>query len=102
MPVLVDPYFKIIETFVNLERDEHLKFIFKVFDVFNEDKITEGGLFKFMEDASIRRGDLSAVPTEILRLNETENDIFLDIFSITYSKILDAMQKKTLKAKQKE
>lgn len=34
-----------------------MKFIFKVFDVFNEDKITEAGLFKFMEDASIRRND---------------------------------------------
>ena len=48
-------YYKTIETFVNQEKEDHLKFIFKLFDVFNEDKITEAGLFKFMEDASIRR-----------------------------------------------
>lgn len=57
MPVLISSYFKIIENFVNMEREEHLKFIFQVFDVFHEDKITEAGLFKFMEDASIRRND---------------------------------------------
>mmetsp|Transcript_16527 Transcript_16527/g.22327 ORF Transcript_16527/g.22327 Transcript_16527/m.22327 type:complete len:111 (+) Transcript_16527:993-1325(+) len=101
MPVLVGPYFKAIETFVNLEREEHLKFIFKVFDVFNEDKITEAGLFKFMEDASIRRYDQPAVPTEVLQLNETENDIFLEIFSSTYSKIVDALAKKYKKIMQK-
>ena len=39
------------------KRLELMKFIFKVFDVFNEDKITEAGLFKFMEDASLRRHD---------------------------------------------
>ena len=48
----------------------HLKFLFKLFDVFNEDKITEAGLFKFMEDASLRRADISAVQTEILGINE--------------------------------
>ena len=52
MPVLVNSYFKIIENFVNMEREDHMEFIFKVFDVFNEGKITEAGLFKFMEDAS--------------------------------------------------
>ena len=53
-------YFKTLETFVNQSQEENLKFIFKLFDVFNEDKITEAGLFKFMEDASIRRTDASA------------------------------------------
>ena len=57
MPVLVNNYFKIIETFVNMEREDHMEFIFKVFDVFNEGKITEAGLFKFMEDASQKRYD---------------------------------------------
>lgn len=45
---------------MNQSQEENLKFIFKLFDVFNEDKITEAGLFKFMEDASIRRNDASA------------------------------------------
>lgn len=39
------------------KKDELMQFVFKIFDVFNEDKITEAGLFKFMEDASIRRND---------------------------------------------
>ena len=90
-------YYKTIETFVNQEKEDHLKFIFKLFDVFNEDKITEAGLFKFMEDASIRRHDIAPIPTEILALNEAENDIFLDIFTNTYSKIAELLQKKIRK-----
>ena len=62
--------------------------------MFNEDKITEAGLFKFMEDASLRRADVQAVQCDILALNETENDIFLDIFTNTYSKIVEALSKK--------
>ena len=50
-------YFKALETFVNQDKEENLRFVFKIFDVFNEDKITEAGLFKFMEDASTRRSD---------------------------------------------
>ena len=50
-----------------------------------------------MEDASIRRSDLPAVPTDILKLNEMENDIFLDIFTTTYSKVVDALAKKKKK-----
>ena len=72
-------------------------FIFKLFDVFGEDKITEAGLFKFMEDASIRRQDTPAVPTEILGLSETENDIFLEIFTNTYAKIAELLQRKIKK-----
>ena len=99
MPVLIGPYFKVIENFVNQDREEHLKFLFKVFDVFNEDKITQAGLFKFMQDASIPRGDLPTDPTDILNLNESEVDIFLDIFTTTYSKIVEALAIKTYKKK---
>ena len=28
MPILIGPYYKIMENFVNMEREEHLKFIF--------------------------------------------------------------------------
>ena len=76
--------------------------MFKLFDVFNEDRITEAGLFKFMKDASIRRNDLPEVPTEILGLSKTEFDIFLEIFSPTYSKIIEAMSKKSKKEAMKE
>ena len=71
-----------------------MKFIFKLFDVFNEDKITEAGLFKFMEDASLRRFDIPKIPTEVLGLNEQPNDIFVDIFANTYSKIAEALKRK--------
>ena len=74
-----------------------MKFIFKLFDVFNEDKITEAGLFKFMEDASIRRQDIAEIPTKILALDEAENDIFIDIFTSTYTKISKVLQKKIKK-----
>ena len=92
-------YFKSIENFVNMESEDHLRFIFKLFDVFNEGVITEAGLFKFMEDASLRRQDQPKVPTDILQLNETENDIFLDIFTSTYAKIIEALRKKQRKMK---
>ena len=94
MPVLAADYFKTIATFVNQEKEDLLKFIFKLFDVFNEDKITEAGLFKFLEDASIRRVDIPAVPLEILKLDEQENDIFIDIFTDTYTRISHCIQRK--------
>ena len=72
-----------------------------MFDVFNEDKITEAGLFKFMEDASLRRADLQAAPTTLLALHETENDIFLEVFSDTYAKILEALSNKQKRQAQK-
>ena len=90
-------YYNTIQTFVNQEKQDHLLFIFKLFDVFNEDKITEAGLFKFMEDASVRRQDIPSIPTEVLGLSETENDIFLDIFTNTYSKIAELLQRKIRK-----
>lgn len=71
--------------------------MFKLFDVFNEDKITEAGLFKFMEDASLRKPDLAVSPTDILALNEIEHDIFLTHFTDTYTKIVDALSKKAKK-----
>jgi len=58
-----------METFVNQDKEEHIRFLFRLFDVFNEDKITEAGLFKFMEDASMRRSDANDKPTEILGLD---------------------------------
>ena len=36
-------------------------------------------------------------PTEILGLGETEHDIFIDIFTNTYSMIVEALSKKTKK-----
>ena len=95
--VLIADYYKTIEKFSNQSKEENLRFIFKLFDVFNEEKITESGLFKFMEDASLRRHDQPAVPSEVLRLNEVENDIFLDIFTNTYAKIAEALTKKSKK-----
>ena len=95
--VLIADYYKTIEKFANQGKEENLRFIFKLFDVFNEDKITEAGLFKFMEDASLRRHDQPAIPSEVLRLNEVENDIFLDIFTNTYAKIAEAITKKSKK-----
>ena len=94
---MVDVYYKTIQDFVNDDKETHMRFIFKLFDVFNEDKITEAGLFKFMEDASLRRYDIPAVPTEVLGLNEQQNDIFLDIFANTYTKIAEALKKKMKK-----
>ena len=90
-------YFGAVSSFVNQTKEQHLRFLFDLFDVFNEEKITEAGLFKFMEDASLRRSDLPAIPTEILNLNEMENDIFLDIFTTTYSKVVEAITKKKKK-----
>ena len=47
-----------------------------------------------IRDASIRRQDITPIPTEILRLNEAENDIFLEIFTNTYSKITELLSRK--------
>ena len=114
MPILIGPYFQAIDNLLHVKvtdkmtgeeyekakkkkRQELMKFVFKMFDVFNEDKITEAGLFKFMQDASIRRFDQPEDPTELLKLNETENDIFIDIFSTTQVKIIEALAKKSRK-----
>ena len=47
-----------------------------------------------MKHASQRKIGEDAVPTKILSLNELENDIFIDIFSNSYTKILKALAKK--------
>lgn len=104
IPVQHTDYFKSIEGFLN-QKDQagnddpnaHYLFIFKLFDVFNEGKITEAGLFKFMEDASLRRHDQPVVPDTILNQKESENDIFLDIFTNTYAKIGQCFQRKIKK-----
>ena len=54
-----------------------------------------------MEDASLRRADLQAAPTTLLALHETENDIFLEVFSDTYAKILEALSNKQKRQAQK-
>ena len=87
-------YFEEVESFVNQDEEELKKFAFKIFDVFKEDKITEDGLFTFMRHASMRKIGEDAAPTKILSLNELENDIFIDIFSNSYNKILKALAKK--------
>lgn len=50
-----------------------------------------------MEDASLRRSDANPYPTDILGLNQEDNDIFLDIFSNFYAKIVEALSRKSKK-----
>lgn len=45
----------------------------------------------------MRRADANPNPTEILALNQQDNDIFLDIFSDFYAKIVDALRNKKQK-----
>ena len=47
----------------------------------------------------MRRMGEDANPTKILGLNELENDIFIDIFSNSYTKILKALARKKEEAK---
>ena len=94
VPVAAREYFEGVESFANWEEEDLKRFSFKIFDVFKEDKITEEGLFTFMKHASMRKIGDDAAPTKILSLNEQENDIFIDIFSNSYTKILKALAKK--------
>ena len=73
---------------------EWQSFRFAIYDVYNENKVTEKGLFKLMQHASLRPLDISAEPTQILKLNQVEKDIFLDIFANDYIKIIQAFAAK--------
>ena len=94
-PLKVEDYAKSISKLAN-DTDEALqKFAFKVFDVDRVDKITEKGLFTFMQyTSSIKQREGDKKQTEILKLGEMENDIFIDHFSNQYIKLLKALARK--------
>jgi hypothetical protein len=54
----------------------------------NKGKLTEQSLFKFVEFTSMRPLNYPKKPTEILALNQYPPDIFLEIFSNDYLRII--------------
>lgn len=55
-----------------------------------------------MEDASLRRHDAQVTPVDILGLDQCDSDIFIDIFTNTYSKIVNLLSKKSKKIQLKQ
>ena len=51
----------------------------------------------FMKDASLKGVGVSSTPTDTLPLTEVDSDIFLDIFTQTYSVIAKAISRKIRK-----
>ena len=99
----IDDFFKNIQNFVN-RSDNHqwVKFRFQIYDVFNEGKVTERGLFEFLKYASLKPLHLPDKPTTTLKINESIPDIFLDIFANDFYKIIRAFAVKRAANKQKE
>lgn len=92
----IDTYYKGIQNFVNGNHREWHRLKFAIFDVFNEDKVTERGLFEFVKYASLKPLDQPSEPTTTLGIDEFAPDIFLDIFANDFYKIIKAFASKRL------
>lgn len=69
--------------------------MFECYDTLNCDKITDEALFKFMLIVSRKEPNVSLVPSTLLKLNEHEHDMFLDLFAHDFTKISTALAVKT-------
>lgn len=65
---------------MNQEEAGMKKFVYDCYDTLNNDRITHKSLFRFMKHVSLRQPGLNKNPTKLLALNETDHDMFLDIF----------------------
>lgn len=75
---------------MNRDLTEWQKFRFSQFDANNEGKITESGLFKFVKDTSVKLMHMPAVPTEILKRDQFDTDVFIAQFSNDFLRVARA------------
>jgi hypothetical protein len=57
------------------------RFMFEIFDTLDENKITEQGLFTFMQTITEQNPNKIVRPVTLLGLNEVEKDMFVDLFA---------------------
>jgi len=75
------------------------EFVFECYDTLNCYKITEEGLFKFMNVISKRVPGINSTPTSLLTLHEYESDMFLELFANDFCKISAALAAKAKRLK---
>ena len=72
---------------------------FQIFDLNNDKKLSEKDMFELMEVSSAVKGGYYKNPdlnknTEIIPLNRKKEDLFLDVFSNDYIKIIKSIERK--------
>lgn len=88
-----DKFCESIENWVNKETAQK-KFIFEILDTYHIEKVSVNSMFMFMQQMT------KALPTkknpkiEILSLNQTEVDMFLDVFSADFCRLVAALNAK--------
>ena len=79
-----------IEAWINGDEKQLYEFYFVCLDTLYQGKITEEGLFKFMNIVS-RKMSREVNNTKLLKLNEVEKDLFLSLFSEDFVKISEQL-----------
>lgn len=79
---------------MNQDENGLKKFVFECYDTYDCDKITEKSLFRFMNIVSRRVPGINQTPTELLKLNEHDSDMFLNLFASDFVKITEALSEK--------
>lgn len=75
------------------------EFAWKIMDMNNDKKLSENDMFDLMKQTSAIKGGYYMNPdlhknAEILLLNQKKFDLFLDVFSSDYIKIIKAIERK--------
>ena len=89
-----DTYCEKIEKWVNQDENGMKRFVFVCYDTMDTERITDKGLFKFMNTVSRKVPGINHTPTELLSLHEHDSDMFLDLFAADFVKITDALHEK--------
>jgi len=79
---------------MNQEESGLKSFVFDCYDTYNQHKITEKSLFRFMNVVSRKVPGVNMAPTELLTLREHDSDMFLDLFVHDFIKIHEALIEK--------
>lgn len=90
-------YCDVMEQIFNQDERGLKDFAFKLFDINNDKRISENDLFELMKMMSFANGSDSTdnKKVEFLNINEFQRkDLFLEIFSNDYIKILRAIERK--------
>jgi chromosomal replication initiation ATPase DnaA len=72
-----------------------------IYDVDGNGKLSEKSLFKFVQLASLKPLSLPKNPTQILTAFESPPDIFVDIFSNDFQKVIKALAAKRTRMQSK-
>lgn len=82
-----DQFFDKLENWVNQDDKVMKEFVFECYDTLSQGRLTDEGMFKFMNIMTKKVPGTNNQSTQMLKLNEHESDMFLDLFANDFCKI---------------